>query len=229
MEHVTAEDVVRYGFGDSAGPFTLGRIAQNVGSATGKSTTRIVDILTRLLDSEMIEPARKRCYALTEKAIVEYGSSVSDTTTMAGRRILESVPDDGCFDVASVAANLQVSPQEIEAEIKALEDAGAIHDIGGGLLDGAHYLKDPSTDRNVFLEVRKCGPALRKAIGALRKPMSQRELADAMSVTRERARQVTQILVERGLATRKPGEGGANTVYLARAEAVAGLQASGFA
>lgn len=223
MEHVTAEDVVRYGFGDSAGPFTLERIARNVRMATGKSVDSIVDVLTRLLDSEMVVPARKRCFALTERAIVEYGPAEGEDTTTMGRLILDSVPDDGCFDIGTVARSLNVRPAEIAAEMKSLERAGAIHAIGG-----QQFLKDPSTDRNVFMEIRKCGPALRKAIDSLRVPMSQRELATTMNVTRERARQMTQTLVERGLATKRDG-GKGSTVYVSRAEAVAGLHAVGFA
>lgn len=218
-ELATTEDVVRYGFGEGAGPFTMRRIAENVEAATGKSAHRIAELLTRLLDAELIEPARVRCFALTEKGVSAYGPA---RTSALGRIILETVPSDECFDVDRIASALSASPDEIRSEIGTLLDAGAIHDIGEGLLEGPHYLKDPSADTHVALEVLKCGPALRKALSALRRPMSQRELATAMKVTRERARQVTQALVARNLVSRKhdPELG---TLFQTRTEALQGL------
>ena len=129
---------------------------------------------------------------------------------------------DACFDVDAVASALKVDPKAIRGEIDTLVRAGAIHDIGEGLLEGRHYLKDPSMDAHLALEVFRCGPALRKALREMATPLTQRELALAMGVTRERARQITQTLVERGLANRKddPETG---SVFQTRTEALGAL------
>ena len=63
------------------------------------------------------------------------------------------------------------------------------------------------------------GPAERRALAAMGAPVSQRQLADVLEVTRERARQLIFRLLERGLAEAMdagPGRTDAKRLYVAR-------------
>ncbi len=194
--HATPDDVVSHGFGDGTGPATFQRIRRNVSDATGRSVSRLHETLAGMIASGLLERAREHCYVLTEAAVEADGR-------------IGLAPDQERA-LAALAPGTRLRSDEVAAACG--DDVRAVRATLRGLLALGLVRESRAGGRRVFepgdparmLAVRGLGPAARKALARMSVPVSYDGLAEALGVSRERARQHAARLVGLGLARPLP-------------------------
>jgi predicted transcriptional regulator len=173
----------------------------------GRSVARLHETLARMLHDGLLAQAREHCYALTEAAV-----EAEERRGLAPEqeRALATLCPDSPLRSDEVAARCGDNVRAVRVTLRGLLALGLVRETRSRGRR-VYVPGDPAR----MLAVRGLGPAARKALERMAAPASYDDLATALGVSRERARQLAAKLARLGLAAALPASPSSPALFIA--------------